>query len=260
MTPKATSTPFGHYAILGLALLMLAAMYPLLSLGRWGHLAWTVVFWLVLLGCLHVVATEPRVRTVARVLGWIAIAASIASLWCFKVSDGGHGFMYLTIHGVSLVFLLITAGVLLCDVFGQKFVSGQTLLGAACGYVLLGLVFAFAMLVAHSVGTEPLVVHPSIASETFDAMSLYLYFSFVTLSTLGYGDVVPGSPILKVLAPTEAVIGQLYLAMFVARLIALQVTTKLRCPRCDERMGAVAHTHDVQSPTLSSISESKEKN
>ena len=76
--PKTASTNYGRYVQVGWALLLLAAMYPLLSLGRWGHLASTVVFWLVLLGCIHVVATEPRVRAVARVLGWIAIAVSIA--------------------------------------------------------------------------------------------------------------------------------------------------------------------------------------
>ena len=50
-----------------------------------------------------------------------------------------------------------------------------------------------------------------------------LYFSFVTLSTLGYGDLVPGSSPLKLFAPIEAIAGQLYLTILVARLVGLHI-------------------------------------
>jgi hypothetical protein len=50
-----------------------------------------------------------------------------------------------------------------------------------------------------------------------------LYFSFVTLTTLGYGDIVPVSGAAKMLASGEALFGQIYLAVFIARLVALHV-------------------------------------
>ena len=64
--------------------------------------------------------------------------------------------------------------------------------------------------------------------STFDgsahAMTL-LYFSFVTLTTLGYGDVMPKSDMARMFAVSEALIGQLYLVIFMARLVALYVVS-----------------------------------
>ena len=227
--------PQGRYGLLAGALVVLAAMYPLLGQGGWGHFIWTAVFWFVLLGCLRVVTAHAGVRRVARALGWVAIAASIASLWCFNTSDGGHGPIYLVIRGLSLAFLLATTGITLWDVFGHSRVRGQTLIGAACGYVLLGLTFAFLMLVLHSIGTEPVIRFDGSTGTSPGAgeMARYLYFSFVTLSTLGYGDVVPSTPAAQVLAPAEAILGQLYLAVFIARLIGMHVAAGRPCPRCE---------------------------
>lgn len=230
----AETRPRSRYGWLAGALLLLAAMYPALGLGRWGHLAWTTVFWLVLLGCLRVVVAHPRVKTAARMLGWVAIAGSVASLWCFSAADRGHGITYLAIHGLSLAFLSFTTATTLWDVFGHPRVTGQTLVGAACGYVLLGLTFAFAMLVLHSLGADPLVWAGTSAAPSGGSRETarYLYFSFVTLSTLGYGDMIPRTPVAEVLAPAEAVIGQLYLAVFIARLIGMHVSRVRRCQHC----------------------------
>ena len=51
----------------------------------------------------------------------------------------------------------------------------------------------------------------------------YVYFSFVTLTTLGYGDITPLTPVAQTLAWLEAVVGQLYLAILVARLVGLHI-------------------------------------
>ena len=57
----------------------------------------------------------------------------------------------------------------------------------------------------------------------FDQGSLALYYSLVTISTLGYGDVVPTSGVSRMLAAAQAVTGQTYLAVLVARLVGLQI-------------------------------------
>ena len=58
-----------------------------------------------------------------------------------------------------------------------------------------------------------------------------IYFSFVTLATLGYGDIVPATPIARGIAVFEAVFGQLYLAVMVARLVSLRIAEETREPR-----------------------------
>ena len=52
------------------------------------------------------------------------------------------------------------------------------------------------------------------------------YFSFVTLSTLGYGDITPVSPAARMLATSEAVIGQMYIAVLIARLVGIHISQK----------------------------------
>ncbi len=54
-----------------------------------------------------------------------------------------------------------------------------------------------------------------------------LYFSFSTLTTLGYGDIVPVSPLARMLTSVEAITGQLYLTVLVARLVGLHITESL---------------------------------
>jgi hypothetical protein len=90
------------------------------------------------------------------------------------------------------------------------------IMGALCVYLLLGVLWSLGFSLTeyllpdaftHSAGTPD------------DAGSAYLYYSFVTLTTLGYGDVTPVHPAARTLAYLEAVIGQLYLAVLVASLV-----------------------------------------
>jgi voltage-gated potassium channel Kch len=65
--------------------------------------------------------------------------------------------------------------------------------------------------------------HPEI-----DALAFLLYFSVVTLTTLGYGDIAPAMPAARMLCSLEAVIGQLFVAVFIARLVALHISDRSR--------------------------------
>jgi len=77
--------------------------------------------------------------------------------------------------------------------------------------------------------------------------STVLYFSFTTLTTLGYGDIVPTSPISRMLTSVEAIAGQLYLAVLVARLVGMHIVSSTgpeeprgHEPRDEERTRALA--------------------
>jgi hypothetical protein len=64
-----------------------------------------------------------------------------------------------------------------------------------------------------------------------------LYFSFVTLCTLGYGDIVPVSPVAQTFSAVEAIIGQLYLAVLVARLVGMHTAHTLARHQNEEEEG-----------------------
>ena len=105
---------------------------------------------------------------------------------------------------------------------------GNTICVAICVYLLFGLLFA---LIFPSVATvqpgsfqgysnsqAPRVVRFSDENST-DA----IYFSFKTLTTLGYGDIIPQLPAAKMLVAFESVVGQLFLAVLVARLVGMHI-------------------------------------
>jgi hypothetical protein len=87
--------------------------------------------------------------------------------------------------------------------------------GAICVYLLLGIIFMFIYGTAAALGDNPFF-----AQGTDGTRPLRLYFSFVTLATLGYGDYTPASDLGHTLAIVEALIGQLYLVTVVALLVA----------------------------------------
>lgn len=93
-------------------------------------------------------------------------------------------------------------------------ISRATILGALCVYLLIGLLFA-------SVYTTVSAVSPdSFFAQQADPSAIdFLYFSFVTLSTVGYGDLTAAGNLGRMLAVTEALLGQLYLVTVVALII-----------------------------------------
>jgi len=122
------------------------------------------------------------------------------------------------------LFGYVTALVLL-DVFRSGTnVSSDTICGAVAVYMLLGVVwsFAYALLESFSPGS-----FSGLASETGVSIAgdyqRFFGYSFVTLTTLGYGNVVPATSRADALAITEAMAGQVYLTVLVARLVALSL-------------------------------------
>jgi voltage-gated potassium channel len=124
--------------------------------------------------------------------------------------------------------LLVTATlpVTLVRVLRHKRVTYETVLGALCTYVLLGLLFAFAYLALDLVRDAPFFAQPG----THEA-SEYLYFSFVTITTLGFGDLSPAVGLPQALTALEALLGSIFLVTLVARLVTLWVRQDEARPR-----------------------------
>jgi len=108
---------------------------------------------------------------------------------------------------------LTMAALLLAVVLGRGRVDGERICAALCVYLLTGIAFGgiFAALEALSPGS---------LSAGGDDIGSAIYFSFVTLATLGYGDILPATPAMRSLAILEAVMGQFYVAVLVARLVS----------------------------------------
>jgi uncharacterized membrane protein HdeD (DUF308 family) len=165
-------------------------------------------FWLLLLLGVVSVATG----FIARVFPNAAVPLTVISLGC-------TGAMLLAIG------LLISL-----QVFTAAEVDGDTICGSVSIYLLLAGTFAsiYSLIAVVSPTAFELSPHVSLDDPTLGPDRLLVYFSFVTLTTVGYGDVVPGNDLTRPLSNLQAVIGQFYLAVLVARLVGQHLTRSMR--------------------------------
>ena len=115
---------------------------------------------------------------------------------------------------VALAPVMIAGGVLR-DIRREHQVTMRTLSGVLAIYLLLGMFFSFV-----DTGVAALEDAPYFASDPDPTRSDFLYFSYVTLSTVGYGDLAPATEVGRMLAVTESLLGQIYLVTVVGLIVA----------------------------------------
>ena len=122
---------------------------------------------------------------------------------------------------VNIIFFLVIVGSLISQIAKAKKVSTGVILGSIAGYLLLGLIFSiFIMFIIQkdpSAFSTP--QNQAFETEEGNSASVPLYFSFVTLATLGYGDILPLKAYTRSLSTLIAVTGQFYIAVIVALLV-----------------------------------------
>lgn len=130
---------------------------------------------------------------------------------------------------LALLFFTFTAGTILSHVVKAERVTFDKICAALCSYLLLGLIFAilYSLLEFLEPGTFLAGGHvmPKGDPGAFYGAGLgqAVYFSFTTLTTLGYGDLAGATPVAKNLSVLEATIGQIYLVVLVARLVGMEI-------------------------------------
>ena len=185
-----------------------------------------VAFSVLLVLAIRIVGQRLRVATVALVV------PTLIGHWIEHLSDSSvHRIVGL---GLSTVFLVFLTLVIMFAVFRDETVTFDTIFGAVCAYLLLGVTWgaAYALLVVispDSLSVSPGLAHASGWGEPISAFTPVLqYYSFTTLATLGYGDVSPLSPGARALSVMEGLAGQLYLAVLVARLVGIHTARALK--------------------------------
>jgi len=122
---------------------------------------------------------------------------------------------------IYAVFLVMAIIAITKKLFSVRKVSTDTIIGGICVYILLGFLWAlfYYLIYCFDKGAFSLQAHSTNPN--------LFYFSFTTLTTTGFGDIVPLDKMAMVLASLEAVVGQMYLAVLIARLVGLHVINQM---------------------------------
>ena len=137
------------------------------------------------------------------------------------LAGAGIGFTYLALTGY-FIFMLLTISIAASQVFREGTVDMNNIIGAICVYLLLGVTWSLAYVFINLL--IPGSFSGNISGTAFNQLQDFLYYSFVTLTTLGYGDIVPVTASARALATFEAIVGQFYIAILVAGLVAAYIT------------------------------------
>lgn len=198
----------------GLLLALLLLDYILLSLiqtRRWSDLVVGVPIVLSLLLAMHTSRAHIHAIRLARLAGVLVVVLGIISAFTGQsLLSGAIGFLF-------AVLLAVSVYVILRRVLGHERVGLETILGALCVYIIIGLMFTFLFIAIARVSTQPFLAQPPPNHSPAD----YLYLSFVTLTTVGFGDLTPATKLARSVVVLEALMGQVFLVTLVARLVAL---------------------------------------
>ncbi len=126
---------------------------------------------------------------------------------------------------ISLCYLLVLVFTFGKFVFSAKVVDSSLICAALCLYLLIGIIWGIcyeALEIIYPGSFQGAAINSSLSSV--EIRQKFTYFSFITLTTLGYGDITPKSPQAFALCQTEAIIGQFFMAVLVARLVGIQVS------------------------------------
>jgi voltage-gated potassium channel len=210
-------------------ILMLFAL-PLLQvlgikLDHWvSSLLFAGIFSAVLVAAVYAVSQRRGVTWIAMGMAIPAVLLQITG----AVSDSES--IQMASHLLDVVFLSMVVVLILSTLFRTLDVTIDTICGALCVFLLLGVTWAhlYSLLdyfepgQSFKFGFVAEGVEPPLRMGGEDSV-LPIYYSFVTLTTLGYGDIVPQTGAARMVTIAEAVLGQLYLTVLVARLVGMHI-------------------------------------
>ncbi|MEO8507014.1 MAG: potassium channel family protein [Betaproteobacteria bacterium] len=199
-------------ALLVVAIFVIPVAAP--TLGDGGRAVVEVFFLLILLSGAWAIAEHRAAAILVAFLCAGALAITVlAPIWL-----GGGASMVRLVGAFAGV--LVLAAVIAMKVFAPGRITTDRIMGAVALYLTLGVAWGNAYEIV------ALLDHHAFAgaSDAKSGVERWFYFSFVTLTTVGYGDITPASRVAQALAISEALVGQLYPAIILARLVTLHAT------------------------------------
>jgi hypothetical protein len=215
-----------RYLVLLGALLILLVVQPIATeFGDMGPL-FDALFALVMLVLALVLSQEKIWRAMACI---VLIPAAALSTGGHLLTSTAQTVSLTAGHAIGALFFVAVAGKIIHSILALRDLTWDSIFGAICGYLLLGVACALTYSMLYAANPAAFQLGDSVRMQIEQAdysRHIFIYYSFVTLTTVGYGDVIPLSVPARTLSWVEAMAGQLYLAILVAGLISALVASK----------------------------------
>jgi len=208
-----------RFSFLLFSLLFLLVVHPFFM----GHLIGTVlldfVLFIIMVFGIYTVAD----KKVTLIIAVILVVSTFATRWLYDMYDQIDLLLRIA-YFFGMVFYVFIAALILVHVARAREVTANTIYAALCVYMLLALgwAFAFSLLELFLPGSFNFPDTP--AEGHHFILARLIYYSYVTITTVGYGDITPASYPARSLSNVEAIMGQIYMTVLVARLVSLQIT------------------------------------
>lgn len=211
-----------RFLTLMISLLLLFVIYPFLSHFRIASIILDVFFTIILLSGVFALSENKRLLRFAVLLAILTIITS----WSNELIK--NSLLTLLSLCFYLLFFILTAISILIYVLRDEEVTKEKIFGAVSVYIMIGIIWAmiYGILEIFTPGSFSINIQSAAARATdftHGGLEFLFYYSFVTLTTLGYGDITPASAPAQTFSALEAMIGQLYLAVMIARLVGLHI-------------------------------------
>jgi len=208
-----------RHLVLLILLLLLFVVSPFVTPLRYGVLILNIIGAAVLLSGTYAVSERRKLFVVTVIIAIAAVAINCATVFL-------PGESLILLSNICFLGLLALFSVsILGDVLRAGRIDADKIYGAICVYLLVGFAWAFAYAILDQLQPASFSVPEESGGvgEYVARVMRMRYFSFVTLTTVGFGDIIPRSLAARTFATLEAIMGQIYLAVLVARLVGLHI-------------------------------------
>jgi hypothetical protein len=203
-----------HYAALLIAELSFILIYPFFTGTSFRDTVMRGMAVFIFCAALYAVLGRGRITIIAFALGVPAILIHLINV------IGYLEWLHTLSLTLGLVFLVFMTSVFVWSIVSDPSVTTDTLAGAVSAYMLIGITFGIAYTLIDRL--NPGAFRDTIEPAKHLSQSEFTFFSFVTLTTVGYGDIVPRDAHARSFAMIESVIGIMYPAVLISRLVGLQ--------------------------------------
>lgn len=207
--------PMGKFALLLFVLLCIIVTYPFVEDYPWLNKAVMVIGLSTVLAALWAVSDSRIAFVLTAMLAVPAIGMNVLNL-----ASSGSQYAHFAIP-LTFAFYMLLNMKILRSVLKASEVNWDILCGAISVYLLLGMNWTLIYTFLDLLNPNSFSIHTAFREDGVIGNTDFFFFSFVTLTTLGYGDIVPAAVPARVFAVLEAVAGQLYIAVIIGKIISI---------------------------------------